>query len=93
MTVQEGDNNLITRIRRSGGENLEIRQEFSKEGLIYVSWHLKLKLLSIFPRRGPCIKLHCGKKRYCRSVQRFQKSWCLEMDKCFRIYLDLDLYL
>jgi hypothetical protein len=62
VTVQEGDNNLITRIRRSGGKNLEIRQEFSKEGLIYVSWHLKLKLLSIFPRRGPCIKLHCGKK-------------------------------
>jgi len=36
VTVQEGEHNLITRIKRAQGENIEIRYEFSKEGLKYV---------------------------------------------------------
>jgi hypothetical protein len=36
VTVQEGDSNLITRIRRSNGDQVEIRHEFAKEGMKYV---------------------------------------------------------
>lgn len=38
VTVQEGDSNLITRIRRSSGQNFEIRQEFSPQALKYVRY-------------------------------------------------------
>jgi hypothetical protein len=37
VTVQEGEHNLITRIKRDQGDNIEIRYEFSNDGLKYVS--------------------------------------------------------
>jgi len=36
VTVQEGDNNLITRLKRACGNDIEIRYEFSEESLKFV---------------------------------------------------------